>query len=102
MGAELKGKDIAAFAKTNKQNLPDYWNSTLYWVDRRRHKVDSPLMARRYNAIAKMVKESKATVIVEELEIRITYKNGWGKVCRDILVDTFLIPLLKPYVHETT
>lgn len=94
MKKQIDGKDINQYA-INKANLPDgYGHIFREYPFGKICKVDGPYIAKRYNAILKMISENKASVQVTDQEIQITYPNGSAKIRRDVLTNTFLIPVL--------
>ncbi len=80
------------------RNFGNYMGTCTEWNDKRGkwEKVNSTFVARKYSQIIEVVKETKATVTVDNDLILISYNEGKGeiKIGRDILTDTFLIPLL--------
>lgn len=87
---KIIGKTINEFA-TERNDLPDYFGITYGWP---RKRVNGQFIAKKYNAIAEIVRETKATVKVLDNGIFIYYSNGEIKIDRDLLTDTFLLPLI--------
>lgn len=89
------GAEINNFAKSTN-NLPRYYGETI-WLpspEYKKVKTTGQLIAKRYNAILKTIKEIKGTIYILPDKIHVTYSNGNFTVQRDILTDTFLLPLL--------
>lgn len=98
MTQKLTGKAIDMFAYSTN-DVPDYFRNRLWTASPENKKViqNGSFIAGRYNAILKLIKETKATVKVLDGLIKIEYQNGSVNIGRDTFTDTFLIPLLKDY-----
>lgn len=90
MKNKIIGKVINQFA-AERNDLPDYFGMTYSYP---RQKVNGQFIAKKYTAIAEIVQETKATVKVLDNGIFIYYSNGEIKIDRDLLTDTFLLPLI--------
>ena len=94
----LTGKLIDSFAATQTK-LPEYYGSYEYQFSKntsKRKYFKGAFLAQKYKAIAEIVEQVKATVYVQPHCIHVTYTNGNFTVQRDILTDTFLLPLIQP------
>ena len=93
---QLTGKAINQFA-ANTSEMPDYYGQRVWMPspDYKSVKTNGEMIAKRYKDICRTIEEVKGTVYVQPHSIHVTYKDGNFTIKRDILVDTFLIPLLK-------
>ena len=80
------------------RNFGNYMGTCTEWNDKRGKwdKVNSTFVARKYSQIIELVKSTTANVIVNDTAILISYNEGKGeiKIGRDLLTDSFLIPLI--------
>lgn len=92
----LTGKAINNFANTTNE-LPDYFGRSIWTAMPEYKKIRAPgeLVAKRYKDILNTIKEVNGTVYIQPHCIHVTYHNGNFTIQRDLLTDTFLIPLLK-------
>ncbi len=100
MTKKLIGTKIDALVNA-LPSLPSYWGDKYDWNDkagRYTKKVNGAFIASKYNTIAQIAKETKAEVILNKEDIVITYGSGKCKIQRDLLTDTFLLPLLNSTV----
>lgn len=92
----LTGKQINEFT-SNLNEVPPYLGLKI-WLpspEYRQIKVSGSTVAQRYKDVLKTIKEVKGKVDIQTDRIHVTYANGNFTIHRDILTDTFLIPLLR-------
>jgi len=92
----ITGKQINEWAQ-KVNDLPNYWGDKFDWSDKlnKYTKVaKGEFVAKRYKAIVELIAETKAAVNITPDAILIEYKTGQAKICRDILTDNFLMPLI--------
>lgn len=96
MKSKITGTQINAFANNlNKGALPDYFGDKYYPPELYTRKtVNGQFVAKKYNSILQIIEDTKATVKIEDTCIVIQYDKGQAKIDRDILTDTFLLPIL--------
>lgn len=95
MKRTITGKEINEWAKTN--NLPNYWGDKFEWsykYNKYVKMVKGEFIAKKYNSIVLLIIETKASVNITNDAILIQYSNGQSKINRDILTDSFLLPLI--------
>jgi hypothetical protein len=93
---QLTGKQINDFTN-NLNEVPSYLGMKI-WLPTPEYKqirVSGSTVAQRYKDILKTIKEVKGEVNIQPYSIQVTYANGNFTIKRDILTDTFLIPLLR-------
>ena len=94
----LSGKLINQFAEANKNEIPFYWGERYYpngnWQEKER-KADGSFWSKKFKDIANLINDTEANVQIEVDCIYLTYANGESSIKRNILVDTFLIPLIQ-------
>lgn len=93
---QINGKIINEWA-AKYNDLPEYWDDKFDWDDKKgkyTKRVRGEFIAKKYKAIIDLIKETQAQVNITKDEIILQYKTGSAKICRDILTDNFLIPLL--------
>lgn len=96
MKNNITGKQINEWAQ-RVSALPCYWGDNFDWSDKTNRytkKVKGEFMAKKYKAIVELIRETKAHVNITPAEILIEYPTGQAKICRDILTDNFLLPLI--------
>jgi hypothetical protein len=97
MQRKIIGKNINEFAQS-RNDLPDYFGIRYLGAcddwDKPYRKVNGEFIARKYNAILEIIQETKAQVEIKPNIIHILYQTGEIKIDRDLLTDTFLLPLI--------
>jgi hypothetical protein len=100
MKNKIIGKVINEFA-AERNDLPEYFGDKIYagncyyLSSYNPHKtIKGAFLAQKYKSILEVIETTKAKVSIQEDCIYIKYENGSAKIGRDILIDTFLIPLL--------
>lgn len=100
MKNKIIGKVINEFA-AQRNDLPEYFGDKIYAANsyhissyNQHTTINGSFIAKKYNAILDTIKEVKGTVYIQPHCIHVTYHNGNFTIGRDLLTDTFLIPLL--------
>ena len=100
MQTNLTGKQINQFAQS-RNDIPGYFGDRYYpfgyYPKSGKHdkRVNGEFISKKYKDIAALVLETKGTVYVQPDCIHVTYTGGNFTIQRDLLTDTFLLPLLK-------
>lgn len=95
MKRNVSAKDVQAYINAN--HLPiDYINLKVYRPQeyRRVNVGNGQAIAARYNAILKEILPLNPVVTVSDSLIEIRYNNGEIRICRDEIIDKFLLPNL--------
>jgi len=91
----ITGKQIDTFVSSLYRNdIPVYYGIYDHIGYGKKKYYKGSFLASKYNAMAEIITEMKASVLIQKDNILITHATGEMKVCRDILTDTFLIPLI--------
>jgi len=96
MQTNLTGKQINQFAQS-RNDIPRYFGDRYYpfgYYGKTDKRINGEFLSKKYKAIAELIQETKATVNILPEAIEIKYNNGQAIIDRDLLTDTFLLPLL--------
>lgn len=96
MQTNLTGKQINQFANS-RNDIPGYFGDRYFpfgYYGKTDKRVNGEFISKKYKAILELVQETKAKVNILPEVIEIEYSNGQSRISRDLLTDTFLIPLL--------
>lgn len=89
---KIIGKEINEFAE-KRNDLPEYFGRAYNFDQTKR--IKGEFMARKYNDIIGIIKETSAQVKIKRNCIFIEYSNGDISIKRDCIINKFLVPALK-------
>ncbi len=96
MQTNLTGKQINQFAQI-RNDIPRYFGDRYFpfgYYGKTDKRVNGEFISKKYKAIVELIQETKAKVNILPEFIEIEYNNGQSRINRDLLTDTFLLPLI--------